>query len=246
MSAPTLETLTEVDEPDLVAAADAPDLELAAAVATSPVRRRSAFAAVRGTTSGRIALGVLALVGLLAVIGPFVAPYDPNFQNTRQILTGPSSQHLLGTDYVGRDVLSRLLAGSTLSVVTAIEAVAVAFVVGVIPGMLSRLPRPAVRVGDVAADGQPVGAAADDLRHRRGGAPRQRAAPGDVRRRHPAGAGLLPAHPGRRPRLHRRPVRHRRRADGRLAALGPHQARLGARSCPSSSSPRPTRCRPGC
>jgi peptide/nickel transport system permease protein len=80
---------------------------------------------------------VLALVGLLAVIGPFVAPYDPNFQNTRQILTGPSSQHLLGTDYVGRDVLSRLLAGSTLSVVTAIEAVAVAFVVGVIPGILS-------------------------------------------------------------------------------------------------------------
>ena len=119
MSAPTLETLTEVGEPDLVAAADAPDLELAAAVATSPVRRRSAFAAVRSTTSGRIALGVLALVGLLAVIGPFVAPYDPNFQNTRQILTGPSSQHLLGTDYVGRDVLSRLLAGSTLSVVTA-------------------------------------------------------------------------------------------------------------------------------
>ncbi|HEU4841425.1 MAG TPA: ABC transporter permease [Ilumatobacteraceae bacterium] len=137
MSAPTLETLTEVGEPDLVAAADAPDLELAASVATSPMRRRGAFAAVRGTTSGRIALGVLALVGLLAVIGPFVAPYDPNFQNTRQILTGPSSQHLLGTDYVGRDVLSRLLAGSTLSVVTAIEAVAVAFVVGVIPGILS-------------------------------------------------------------------------------------------------------------
>ncbi len=138
MSVPVLDTVVELDEPDLVAAADGANLALAAAaIATSPARRRRTFAAVRATTAGKIALGVLALVALLAIIGPFVAPYDPNFQNTQKILAGPSSQHLLGTDYVGRDVFSRLLAGSTLSLVTALEAVGIALVVGVIPGLLS-------------------------------------------------------------------------------------------------------------
>ncbi len=86
---------------------------------------------------------MLGFVALLAIVGPLVAPYDPNFQNTQKILAGPSFQHLLGTDYVGRDVFSRLLAGSTLSVITSIEAVGVALIVGVIPGLLSvRLGRP--------------------------------------------------------------------------------------------------------
>jgi peptide/nickel transport system permease protein len=89
------------------------------------------------TRTGKLALGVLGLIALLAVLGPLIAPYDPLFQNTQKVLAGPSAQHLLGTDYVGRDVFSRLLAGSTLSVVTAIEAVGIAFVVGVIPGLLS-------------------------------------------------------------------------------------------------------------
>jgi peptide/nickel transport system permease protein len=132
----TIETVA-VDEPELVAAVDASSVELAVTVATSPVRRRGAFAAIRSTRAGKVALGVLGLVAVLAVVGPLVAPYDPNFQNTRKILAGPSLQHLLGTDYVGRDVFSRLLAGSTLSVVTALEAVGIALVVGVIPGLLS-------------------------------------------------------------------------------------------------------------
>ena len=221
----SIDTLVH-DEPGLVGVADAPAVELAAAVATSPVRRRGAFAGVWRTTTGKFALGVLGLIVLLAIFGPLLAPYDPNFQNTQKVLAGPSAQHLLGTDYVGRDVFSRLLAGSTLSVVTAIEAVGIAFVVGVIPGLLSLLPRATVRVGHVAADGQPAGPAADDLRHRPRRAARQRAPPGDVRRRDPAGAGLLPPDPGGRPRLHRRPVRHGGRADGRLAAVGAHQARV--------------------
>ena len=133
----TAPVLVDRDEPELVTANDAPAVAVATALAASPARRRSAFAAVVDTTSGRIALGVLGLVALLAIIGPFVTPYDPNFQNTQTILAGPSAQHLLGTDYVGRDVFSRLLAGSTLSVVTALEAVGIALVVGVVPGLLS-------------------------------------------------------------------------------------------------------------
>jgi peptide/nickel transport system permease protein len=132
VSTPTLDTvsLPGLDEPDPVTASVAPAAPASAA-------RTGAVAAVLGTTGGRVALGVLAGVALLAILGPHVAPYDPNAQHPGRILVGPSAEHLLGTDYVGRDVLSRLLAGSTLSVLTALEAVAISFVVGVVPGLLS-------------------------------------------------------------------------------------------------------------
>jgi peptide/nickel transport system permease protein len=55
----------------------------------------------------------------------------------RLILAGPSAEHWLGTDALGRDVLSRLLAGSTLSLLSAAEAVGIGLLLGVIPGLLS-------------------------------------------------------------------------------------------------------------
>ncbi|ODU04584.1 MAG: peptide ABC transporter permease [Pseudonocardia sp. SCN 72-86] len=94
---------------------------------------RSVFASRTGTVS----VVVLAFVALLAVVGPWLAPHDPLLQDPRAILAGPSAAHWLGTDNVGRDVLSRLLAGSTLSLVAALEAVAVGLVLGVVPALLS-------------------------------------------------------------------------------------------------------------
>ena len=85
----------------------------------------------------RIALAVLGVVVVLMVVGSAVAPYDPLHQDTTAILAGPSAQHWLGTDYVGRDVLSRLLAGSRLSVVAAAEAVGLGLLLGVLPGLAS-------------------------------------------------------------------------------------------------------------
>ena len=86
---------------------------------------------------GAVSVGILALVLLLAILGPLLAPYDPLVGNAREILAGPSAAHWLGTDPLGRDVLSRLLAGSTLSLVSAAEAVALGLLLGVIPGLLS-------------------------------------------------------------------------------------------------------------
>jgi peptide/nickel transport system permease protein len=85
----------------------------------------------------RLALAVLAVVALLAVFGGQLAPHDPLAQDPNRILTGPSGNHLLGTDYLGRDVLSRLLAGTGLSVAGALEATGVALVIGIIPGLAS-------------------------------------------------------------------------------------------------------------
>jgi peptide/nickel transport system permease protein len=86
--------------------------------------------------SGRIAVGILAFIALLAAVGPFLAPYDP-LEGGADILAGPSGAHWLGTDYLGRDVVSRLLDGSRVSVLGSIQVSLVALVAGVIPGILS-------------------------------------------------------------------------------------------------------------
>jgi peptide/nickel transport system permease protein len=86
--------------------------------------------------SGRIAVVLLGIILFLAIFGPLIAPDAPNTTVGAQ-LQGPSGTHLLGTDYVGRDVLSRMLSGSTLSVLGALMVVVIAFIVGAIPGLLS-------------------------------------------------------------------------------------------------------------
>jgi peptide/nickel transport system permease protein len=91
------------------------------------------------TRSAKIALGVLAVVGVLVVFGGLIAPDDPLHQNVAVLLQGPSVHHLLGTDYLGRDVLSRLLAGARLSILSGLEAVVIGLAVGVLPGIASAL-----------------------------------------------------------------------------------------------------------
>jgi len=86
--------------------------------------------------SGRIAIAALSAILFLAVFGSLLAPYAPNDTVGPQ-LTGPSSRFLLGTDYIGRDVLSRLLAGAGLSVLGSLLVAAIALVFGALPGVLS-------------------------------------------------------------------------------------------------------------
>lgn len=86
---------------------------------------------------GIASVSVLAVILLVAVFGPLLAPYDPLGQDVSHLLAAPSLAHPLGTDYLGRDVLSRLLAGAPLSLLSAVLAVAIAFLIGVIPGLLS-------------------------------------------------------------------------------------------------------------
>lgn len=86
--------------------------------------------------SGRWAVGMLFFLLLLGVFGGLLAPYEPN-QTVGDSLTGPSGSHWLGTDYLGRDVLSRILAGSALSLSGALFVALLALVIGAIPGILS-------------------------------------------------------------------------------------------------------------
>ena len=85
--------------------------------------------------SVRIAIAILAGVAFLAAFGSMLAPQNPLVINAGALFQGPSLHHLLGTDYLGRDVLSRLMAGSRLSVLTALEAVGIGLVLGTGPGI---------------------------------------------------------------------------------------------------------------
>jgi peptide/nickel transport system permease protein len=96
---------------------------------------QSRVRAVLRLPSARIAVGILAAIAILTAFGSTLAPQNPLTINASALFQGPSAHHLLGTDYLGRDVLSRLMAGTQLSVLTALEAVGIGLVLGAIPGI---------------------------------------------------------------------------------------------------------------
>jgi ABC-type dipeptide/oligopeptide/nickel transport system permease subunit len=72
-----------------------------------------------------------------ALAAPLLAPYDPNEQDYAAITDAPSSAHILGTDDLGRDVLSRIIYGSQVSLEVGLIAVGIAIAVGVSLGLAS-------------------------------------------------------------------------------------------------------------
>ncbi|ADE01942.1 ABC transporter permease [Haloferax volcanii] len=80
---------------------------------------------------------VTSLILATAIFAPFVAPYEPSEQDLTNTLAPPSSEHLLGTDAFGRDILSRIIYGSRISLQIAITAVGVALGIGVALGALA-------------------------------------------------------------------------------------------------------------
>jgi peptide/nickel transport system permease protein len=87
--------------------------------------------------AGGVIVLILIIVGLSA---PWIAPYDPNGQNLSHALRPPDGllgPHLLGTDAVGRDILSRLFYGARVSLVIAVMVVIISGVVGIVLGAIS-------------------------------------------------------------------------------------------------------------
>lgn len=82
-------------------------------------------------------LFVLLFLILIAVVAPLVAPYGYDDQSLREALQGPSAKHLLGTDNLGRDIFSRLVYGSRISLFVGLIAVAIGAVVGGIIGSVA-------------------------------------------------------------------------------------------------------------
>lgn len=79
----------------------------------------------------------LVLLVLVAIFGQYLAPYDPNEASLQLILADPSLEHPLGADSAGRDVLSRLLVATQITLAAAAVALVTSLVIGVISGLIA-------------------------------------------------------------------------------------------------------------
>lgn len=84
-----------------------------------------------------VALGVLAVVAAAAVLAPLIAPHDPNATNPAESLITASWDHPLGTDQLGRDILSRIIYGARISLMVGFVAVGLSMLAGVPLGLIS-------------------------------------------------------------------------------------------------------------
>jgi peptide/nickel transport system permease protein len=109
--------------------------------ASAPSARAAALAAtLRAFNTNKaswIGLAILLAVVAAAVLAPWLAPHDPLDQNVLDRLKAPSAEHLLGTDYYGRDTLSRLLYGARVSLVIGVVSTVIAMALGTLIGMLA-------------------------------------------------------------------------------------------------------------
>ncbi len=80
---------------------------------------------------------VLVLLIIIAILAPILAPYDYSTQDSKASYAGSSSEHLLGADKLGRDILSRLIYGSRASLQMGFVAVGIAAIIGVTIGSIS-------------------------------------------------------------------------------------------------------------
>lgn len=90
----------------------------------------------RGLLS-RICLVILILFVMIAIFAPYISPYHPNIQNLRNRLAPFSSEHPLGTDHLGRDMLSRIIYGARVSLQSSLLAGLFAAAIGILLGLLS-------------------------------------------------------------------------------------------------------------
>ncbi len=91
----------------------------------------------RALSKNRLALigGAIVLVlALIAVAAPLVSPHDPHKPDVKRILEPPSMRHWLGTDQIGRDVLSRMLYGARVSLAVGFVSVGIATAIGIALG----------------------------------------------------------------------------------------------------------------
>jgi peptide/nickel transport system permease protein len=80
---------------------------------------------------------IILTIFLLAMLAPLISPFDPDEINVKAILLAPSLEHWMGTDGLGRDVLSRMLHGGRISLLVGLVAVGISTLIGIVLGALA-------------------------------------------------------------------------------------------------------------
>jgi peptide/nickel transport system permease protein len=95
---------------------------------------RHAGFVLRGNPVTALAVAGVTLLALVAILAPWLAPYDPVASNVPEALKAPSAAHWAGTDQLGRDIFSRLLFAARLDLAIAASAVVLSFAIGAVVG----------------------------------------------------------------------------------------------------------------
>ena len=98
---------------------------------------QSVFRRFRYHKAGYISLWILGIITVLAVLAPLIAPYDPTYIDPLSFSQGPSAAHWLGTDQIGRDILSRLLYGTRVSLLVGVLSTLLATAIGTVLGLVA-------------------------------------------------------------------------------------------------------------
>ncbi len=92
---------------------------------------------ITSNTAVLTAVILLALLVLMAIAGPFLVSYDPEAADLNALKQPPGGQHLLGTDSIGRDILSRLVSGARISLSVGILASVLSLAIGIFFGLIA-------------------------------------------------------------------------------------------------------------
>ena len=93
---------------------------------------------LRAKPLGALGLGLMLVMALTAIFAPLLAPYDPSSTFSGQGQVGPfNGRFLLGTDWLGRDILSRIIFGARLSLIVGLSTVVLGIAVGTVIGIVS-------------------------------------------------------------------------------------------------------------
>lgn len=124
---------------DLAPRSSATATPVAIAVARTPARTlwRSAAHRFLRHRLGLLGLAVLAVFLLMGLVGPAVAPYAPETQDLANQFSGPTTEHWLGTDELGRDIFTRLLYAARVTLLVVVLSTVLATIIGVFVGAVA-------------------------------------------------------------------------------------------------------------
>jgi len=115
----------------------AANLDIAAGLAPEEQPWRRAVRRLVRRRGAMVGAAVVALVVIVAIFAPWIAPYDPLATSWSAVRKAPSLAHLMGTDEIGRDVLSRVIFGARASLLAGVVSVSISMALGVPIGLLA-------------------------------------------------------------------------------------------------------------
>lgn len=98
---------------------------------------KDAWKRLKKSPQALIAMGFIGFIIFIAIFGPWIVPHDPNYNDVSIMLQGPSATHWFGTDELGRDIFSRVIAGTRISLFIGVVAELIALTLGVVMGSLA-------------------------------------------------------------------------------------------------------------